>query len=315
MWSTETGYTIWKPPAPLLEFPVVFLFLAYHLRLLSACFAFGCLASLATLPLHAQSADKLSAKHIPDDAIAAVFLSPSEMLNSPDWRLLPTEVLKAAAMEYIGIDPNTIEDATVVVGFPGPAGPKFGVSLTLNQPFSMDNLNAELAQEFEPKQNGGMNVLESRRPPIITIYQPDPKQVMISGGGYLTPMMDATGQGAGQLPALAAKIAERPGLTAIIVMDQIRPLVTGLMRQQVDRMPPQLRGLADVAELTDAVLINANYGLTNSSLSISILAKDEASAQTLVGTINDSVTFAKTMMQQQFTREIRDQGPVADAMR
>ena len=128
-------------------------------------------------------------------------------------------------------------------------------------------------------------------------------------------MMDATGQGAGQLPALAAKIAERPGLTAIIVMDQIRPLVTGLMRQQVDRMPPQLRGLADVAELTDAVLINANYGLTNSSLSISILAKDEASAQTLVGTINDSVTFAKTMMQQQFTREIRDQGPVADAMR
>ncbi|MEM6366407.1 MAG: DUF1559 domain-containing protein, partial [Planctomycetota bacterium] len=87
------------------------------------------------------------------------------------------------------------------------------------------------------------------------------------------------------------------------------------LQQQVNRMPPQLRGLANVAELTDAIMINATTGLTNSSVSLSMLAKNEAAAKTLLGTINDSIGFAKTMMQEQLTREIRDQGPVADAMR
>ena len=49
---------------------------------------------LAILPVIAQSTVKLSSKHIPDDAIVAGFLSPTQMLSSPQWELMPTEVLR-----------------------------------------------------------------------------------------------------------------------------------------------------------------------------------------------------------------------------
>ena len=92
----------------------------------------------------AQGSEKLSSEHIPDDAIVAVLLSPSKIMSSPGWELMPIEVIQAAGIEYVGIDPMDIDDVQLVVGMPGPAGPQAGAVIRFAKDYKISDLNPKI---------------------------------------------------------------------------------------------------------------------------------------------------------------------------
>jgi hypothetical protein len=262
----------------------------------------------------AQSSERLSSTNIPDDAIIAGFLSPEQILSAPAWELMPVEVMQAAAIESIGVDPIHVEDVRVVVGMPGAMGPKAGAVFRFTQDYPIDRLNPKLLAEFDAKEFEGLSVYESRQQPVFRLHQPDLRTIVVSSGGYLQPMLEAGADGGGQLPALARKIPVREGVTLIAVMDQIRPLVTGMLRQNASQLPPPLRDMADFAEFTDALLVNLNYAPTTGSLSVSALGRDEASSIKLEQMLNNAIDFGRSMATAEVAKNVRGGGPVNDAM-
>jgi hypothetical protein len=270
-------------------------------------------ATLIPVIATAQTAEKLSSKHIPDDAIVAAFLSPSRMMSSPEWALMPIEVMQAAGLEYVGIDPMDIEDVKVVAGMPGPAGPQAGAVIRFSRDYKISDLKPTILREFEQKDFQGVSVYESRQQPVVRLHQADTRTIVVSTGGYLKPMLDATESGTGQLPALARKISRRNGVTMIAALDQIRPMITGLLQQNVNQLPPQLRDLANLGELTDALLVNMTYGPMSGTLSVSLLGRDEASAVKLEQTLNNAIDTGRMMVTAEMMKNIQGGGAVNDA--
>lgn len=277
----------------------------------------ACVLAVATTPtgLLAQNSEKLSNKHIPDDAIVAGFVSPAAVLTDPQWEMMPIEVLQAAGLQYVGIDPTHVTSVTVVVGMPGPAGPQAGAVLEFSQDYPIANLNPMILGEFQLNNDQGIPVYESRQQPIVRVHQPNPRTMVIGSGGYLQKMLAAAdGGGAGQVPSLFGRISRRKGVTLLAGMQQIRPMVTPLLQQNVSQLPPQLHGIAEIADLTDALFINADYAPMAGSLSVSAIGRDEASATKLEKTVNDAIDFGRMIATTEMKNNVPADGPVNEAM-
>ncbi|QEF99962.1 hypothetical protein Mal15_40290 [Stieleria maiorica] len=269
---------------------------------------------LAPQSTRAQTAEKLSTKYVPDDAVAAAYLSPRQILTSPEWELAPIEVAQAAGLQYVGVDPLNIDDIKVVVGMPGPMGPQAGAAIELNTDFTIDQLNPMILNEFDAKEVDGLEVYESRRPPIVRLHQAGPRTILVGSGGYLTKMLAAGEDGTGQVPSLASRITRRDGVTLLAGMQQIRPLVTGLLRQNAGQLPPPLRDLTEFAEYADALYINIDYAPMSGSLMISAVGRDEDSAAKLENVLNQAIDFGRMMATSEMMKNIQGQDPVNQAM-
>ena len=94
----------------------------FHRNLIpqSALWILSALFTLSSTCLCAQESESRSAQYIPDDAIVAAMLSPSQLMASPEWQMMPIEVIQAAGLEYVGIDPRDIEGLKLIIGMPMP---------------------------------------------------------------------------------------------------------------------------------------------------------------------------------------------------
>ncbi|MEM6470354.1 MAG: DUF1559 domain-containing protein, partial [Planctomycetota bacterium] len=264
--------------------------------------------------LFAQTSEKLSSRYIPGNALAATFVFPSELLDDPSVQMLPIEVAEAATMENVGVELRDLEEIKLVVGMPSPAGPVGGLVVSLAKGYSFETLSPKLTESFERGEENGLVIYTSRQQPVVRVYQPDPQTMLIGMGGYLDAMIDAADGGEGKLPDLVSKLSRRKGTTAIAVLEQLRPMITPMLQQQQPMLPPQLQDAVNVAEYTDAVLINADFSLSNGSTTLSFLGKDEASAERIETLINDSLDFASTMIIAQAKKEFQGDSAMDRAM-
>ncbi len=274
------------------------------------CWTVSLLPSTAS----AQTAEKLSNQYIPDDAVAAGFLSPRQMLTSPEWELAPIEVARAAGMQHVGVDPLNVTDIKIIVGMPGPMGPQAGAVFEFNVDTAIGQLNPMILNEFEAKEVDGIEVFESRRPPIVQLHQAGPRTILVGSGGYLTKMLAAGEGGTGQVPTLVSRIPRRNGVTLVAGMQQIRPLVTGMLRQNAGQLPPPLRGLTEIGELTDALYVNMDYAPMSGSLMISAIGRDDDSAAKLEDTLNQAIDFGRMMATSEMMNNVQGEDPVNQAM-
>lgn len=286
-----------------------------HLRTISLATIFC--ATMVVAPIgksvRAQSAEKLSASHIPADAVLAGFISPADMLSSPDWQLAPIEVIQAAAKQYIGVDPMHVQSVTVVAGMPGPAGPTGGAVFTFSQDYKFEDLNPEILAEFQQADFQGLSVYESNQRPVVRVHQPNPRTLIVATGGYIKPMADSAGD-SGPLPKLVAKISKRNGLMLVAVFDQIRPMINGVLRQNAGQLPPPLQGLTEIGELANAAMIHVDYAPLSGALSISLLGRDEDSASQIKQSLDSAIDFGKMLGTAQMKQQIQGDSPVDEAM-
>lgn len=253
-----------------------------------------------------------SARFIPDDAIAVGFLPFADVLRQPGMEMLPIEILQAQMIESVGIDPLDIVSLKVVVGFPGPTGPQAGGVIELSKDYDIKTIDSPIIQTQIPRQVDGRTVYSIKDAPDVELYQYDPRTLMVAVGGYLESMLaDQTGDGA--LPKLVGKMKPQDGLTVVAVMQPVRPIVSGMLRQNAGSLPPDLRGLTEVGDLIDAVVINANYGLSSGSMSVAALARDQASAEKLHQTLNQAIDYGRDYAIAQATQGSAGNGPVGVA--
>lgn len=256
-------------------------------------------------------------QYIPGDAIAVAFVSPSKLLQSPEWELMPTEVIQASALQYVGIDPMNITELKLVVGMISPSGPMGGLVVRFNKDLNIEDLSEKILSELDKTEYEGIPVYEVRdsQPTTVRLHQPDERTLIVAVDDFLRSMLAAEDGVSGRLPELAGKMSQHDGLTIIAVMEQIRPLLTGVLRQNASQLPPPLRNLSEIGELTDALYVNLSYGTGSGMASVAALGRDEASAVQLEQTLNNALAFGRGMVLAQMMRDVdvNGEGPVAEA--
>ncbi len=130
-------------------------------RLHLAVLASTMLAVAAVRPTWAD--EKLDLTYVNADAIAAVVLHPGQALAAPELELLPWEVVVAASVENLGIDPREIDEAIGLLAVTGlPVGePAMGAIVRFSKPYDQQLVAERIGRQTRPAKHAGKSYQES----------------------------------------------------------------------------------------------------------------------------------------------------------
>ncbi|MEO8270395.1 MAG: hypothetical protein ABI557_11795, partial [Aureliella sp.] len=195
-----------------------------------------------TLRAQALQADTtavdMAVKLTPNAALAAITLRPQRIAAGKRMELAPLEVATAAGLEHVGIDPLKIVRLDVLIGFPGPAGPQAGAIVQLSEPFDINDLNPQLLDGQGLQRDGKFEFLAAPDPTII-YHQVDPRTLVV-GTKIFAKQMAAPRKELGKVASLIKQVKTENDLLAIVSIETLRPLILGMLDQQMQQLPPAL---------------------------------------------------------------------------
>ncbi|MEM9366745.1 MAG: DUF1559 domain-containing protein [Planctomycetota bacterium] len=258
--------------------------------------------------------------YVPDQALAVVYMPVKQILSQPAMEWLPIEIAQAAMQEAVGVDLLAMEDVTVVIGMPGPAGVQVGAAVKFNDDVDVASMSRDFLVDRQAVDQNGIAVHRialGRGGPPAVMHLRDSRTALISMGDFLPSMLQASQMDAeaprGPLPALVKNLNRRDGITAIASITPIRPVISQALQGVVSEMPPEIRGLSQFADLTDALLVSADYGLLEGSLTVSALCSSEDAATRLSSAIRDALEYGRDMVFMQVKASSAGEGPIAEA--
>lgn len=277
-------------------------------------FAF-CLAGVVACGATAQDVQKLGSDFIPFDGIAAVMLNPAAVTNSPATVLYPHELAEAWCLDNIGISPKDCESIKFVTAMPGPAGPMAAVVVKMNKDFSITDLNPQLIGDGSMIDIDGLKCIGvPAAGGVVVIHQLDSKTAILSTRDWLDNVVAvASGNDKGALATLAEKAPHAGQLTALVAIEPVRPMINGLLQSQIDQIPPPFVEFTKIPDLLDAVLLRVDLEDADEGLNLTLLARDDASAEQLQRIVVDGLNFGKMIAMQQMMQNIQGDDAIQEA--
>ncbi len=248
-------------------------------------------------PIHAQDARPavMSSKFVPDDGVAIVTADPSALLKNPVLEWFPVEVFRVQAQEQMGIDPAAISMIKAVAGLSAEGQPRFGVVVQHD-----GNVNSQQLMRFlggdgdDPVRRGERDLYRIDGPEGMVFCPVDANTLFIGMTDYVESMIDAD-EGTGPLPNQLLDTPLREGINAIVAMETIRPIVSGMAMQQSGALAPPLQPLARLPELTDAIKIHLEFDRLAGKFEITLVGTDEAAAKRIESILSDSLVAAREL--------------------
>lgn len=259
------------------------------------CLAFLLVSIMATSGVAQETKPKatpIGSKHIPDDALLLLTFLPSELMSAPNLDMFPIEVFRAEALDRFGMDPMDVADVKLMVGMPGPNGPLGGLVVKMSKDVEIDKLREALGADADPMKVDGLDAFLLQDPPGALLHQADARTIVVSLGDWLEPVVTAE-DSSGQLATLSANLPRPKGVTLLAAIKPIRPMVTGIVMQQAQQLPPPLQPLGQLPELVDALLVNMNPSDGGIGMRMTMLCADEAGATEAEKILLDAIAFGK----------------------
>lgn len=258
------------------------------------------------------SKPKLDAGYITPDSVAVVSLYPQSVLTSPEMELLPIEVLSAAGMKELGIDPLDIEHALVIAEPPTAGPPQAGVVLRFSHPIGQGKLLGPLWEQTAAADLDGKPYRQGKGPLAPSIFQPDPQTLIVAHDGLLRKMVaNHASPQAGKMTKMLSHVTDSPDVLAVVLIEPLRPLLAPVV--QFAPIPPPLAGLKKVPDLVSYVAAKANL-TGDMNMTLSIRANDEAAAKQLEEIIDELMAQGKQALVQQVAKQEASSDPVEQAM-
>ena len=255
---------------------------------------------------------KLDAGYITPESVAAVSLYPQSVLTSPQMELLPIEVLSAAGMKELGIDPLQIEHALAIAEPPAGGPPQAGVVLHFSRPIGQGKILGPLWEQTAEADLGGKTYRQGKGPLAPSIFQPDPQTLIVAHDGLLRKMVANHAQPQeGKMTKMLSHVTDSPDVLAVVLIEPLRPLIAPLVK--VAPIPPPLASLKDVPDLVNYVAAKANL-TGDASMTLLIRANDEAAAKQLEEIIDGLMAQGKQAILEQVAKQDASSDPVEQAM-
>ncbi len=253
----------------------------------------GMLCSIAAAEDAAAQDD--TARYIPDDALAAVIVSPADLLRSPMLEMFPLEIMQAQLTEQLGIDPFDVKEVKVAASLDAATmQPAFGSITTLTGAMDFRQVRAWFHAREEMIQVSGHETYPVSGPPGTVLAMIDKQTLFLGTANLLQPMLDAE-NGTGNVPALLRTMPADSGVKIAIALEQVRPMVSQAAMQNAKNMAPDLQPLAQIPGLTEAIKIHIDMHDNTGGLSVALVGTDEVAAQRIQSILIDSIAVARQL--------------------
>ncbi len=226
------------------------------------------------------------ARYLTGDMLGAVVVHPKRMSESALLEATPLEVLQAAGLEALKLDPWAIEQAVGGVGITlGGSAPPYGFALRFVEPltkhgFPDASLEDHLFQRGEAVQANGPTIWQSQRGDPIAFAVVDDHTLLVADSVTRIRRMLDQAQRPPETP-LQKALAERESLPDVFVMGDIQSLrpVLGLFLPAIKaELPPEMAGVFDLPMLIRAVVLEADFQ-ESFWLQLTLEANDDQAAQ------------------------------------
>ena len=221
-----------------------------------------------------------------EQSVAVARLAPRRMLTAPAAALWPTEVLTAAGLEHVGLDPMQIEEIEVAIEPPLGAKLFYAGVVRFAAPFSLDQLRPELLEDFEEASfPGGRTGYRHSDPNGPSMFMANDTTLLMAAEGMLKKLERRAGKPAsGVFADWLANAGANKDFHVAIHLEPLWPLIQMAAAASGDEIPPQGERVMEV--MPSVRFLEAYLDMSNDQgIGLVFEAKDEAGAQRLSETI------------------------------
>lgn len=272
------------------------------------------IATLAQLP-GAEIVDR-QLRYVVPGACAAVVVRPKQVFAAEVMRLLPWEVIQAAGVKEMGIDPLETQQIVVSVAPPLQGPPAYAVHATFAAAYQLKR--GAVTEHTAPGELDGRKYWKSQQPLLPSFFAPDDKSLLAAPEYVLKRLVESA---AAEHP-LASQVgvaAAGADLYALVDLEALRPLIGMALSQIPADFPEEARPLLEIPNLLKSVELTVN--VSNASLSeLVVSANSEVDAEqveTLLQGVQEMALAAMvTEMEkdQETQRLLASEDPVEQAM-
>jgi prepilin-type processing-associated H-X9-DG protein len=230
-------------------------------------------------------AETLDLKYVTPQSVALVVLRPHQILTSPNTALLPIEVVTAAGLQHLGIDPIDVTEVTIFVEPPSIMGLQYGAVVKFERPFDLLQLREQFRSHIQVAEIGGKEYFQSGHPQMPSFYMPDDRTLLVMPDVTLRKTLAPADANA--TSPLLQRVGNVPGgddLYVTIDVASLRPLIVPWMNvavaQQRDQFPEQFKPFLEVPNLVSSADLKVNISNTGVSR-LELHANDALSADKL----------------------------------
>jgi hypothetical protein len=312
--------------SPLRAYPTCNLSLCLTLAFATSFAPSLCVAQQAATTPAANATDaKASAelKYVVPGAVVMVIAKPAQILNSAAAEMFPIEVLQAASLKEIGLDPLAAEEIVFSASPPIAGPPSFTLLTTFNKDVALKP--SQLTQHTEPAELAGKEYLKSATPDPMapSFFQPNAKQLLIGPDATLTQIVESIeiaeklakekGQSGGGIHPLAiAAKSSFQGDDLLVMVDTatLRPFINmGLAQAQ---LPPEFAPLREIPNLVKLIELRLNLSRPGNS-ELVLTANDEKDAAKIVEVYNGARQSISDKVAEQARQALASEDPVEQA--
>lgn len=261
---------------------------------------------LAVVPasrLRAQEGSSaLAAEYVPGQTLASISVWPARLATSQAMQLAPLEVLTAAGLENVGIDPLKIERIDLLIGMPGMMGPQFGALIQSTEAFDLNDLSPEMLDGNGVVDENGFEYVRLQGPQDLIVHSVDAKTA-IFGTKNFAKMMRRNADPNNDIASVLAAIQSRQDALAFVSIASLRPLLAGFA-EGMPLPPPIVGDLSTVIDATELLALRVQMS-DEEKLQLVVSAKTPADAEKVEAAMANLLSFAR----EQITTEMKSNTP------
>jgi hypothetical protein len=255
----------------------------------------------------------IDTSYVSPSAIAVAAIRPGQLLSAPSAELLPTEVITAAGLQYLGFEPSSIEEVVAFVGPINMMGPtEYGVVIKFGSPFRAATINRAIRAHAQLSEFAGKRYLQSQHPLLPSFFGPDNRTLVVAPDATLRRLVQSKdAPKTGPMLERLASVAASSDLYLTVDLASLRPFIEmGLSQAKTSgKMPPDAQKFLELPKLISALELTFNIS-PSGPISLLLHANDEAAAEQVEALLVNATNLPTTMPAERYAVE----NPIAQAV-
>jgi hypothetical protein len=261
-------------------------------------------------PLLADDVPPIDKTYVLPQACLVVSVRPQAIMRAPLFQMMPLEVLQAASLEHVGVDPLEMDRLLVSVEPPLMGPPNYAVVMNFTNSVA-GKLKAEVTKNLELQAASSRPHFKNSKPLEPSLYFPVDNTILAMPEAMLQRYL--TGNMKPYDNNINAKLAAAAGddLFAAVDLVPLRPMIySGLMQAKI---PAEFAYLMEVPSLIKAVEFRINISHAGSNELIAEASSAEA-ADKLAATLTKAAEQMKAQARVEIAKLKADADPIQQAM-
>ena len=257
-------------------------------------------------------AENANLQYILPYSAAIVSARPKQLLTSEMAQALPIEVVQAAGIKELGLDPLTIESIVFSMIPPLAGPPSYAIFVTFTERFELSTLSPKLTQHTVPAQRDGKPYLQSQTQQEPSMIWVGEKTLLLAPEHSLNQLLTAK---PGEPDSFAKQLTEcaNDDAALLINLEGLRPLIQLGLNQARNEIPAEYQQFLEIPNLLKQARLRVNLS-GQGPIELSVATNDERSSDRMEELIEELMAVYRKQASMQAARMLQSADPVEQAM-